>query len=69
MNNISTIMLVLELRNRLDEQLHGEIESLDPVVETLLRDQDCMYDQLDSLHNVLHNVTQRYYQILRTEHD
>lgn len=63
MNNISTIILLIELRNRLDEQLHGEAASTDPVVGTLLSDNPILFDQLDSLHSTLKTLIDRYYRI------
>jgi hypothetical protein len=65
MKDISTYILMLELRNRIDDILNDPEPMSDPVLETLLQQSDVMVDTLESMKGSLNNVMNRYYQIMQ----
>ena len=63
MKDISTYILMLELKNRINDFLNDPEPQSDPVIESLISGSDVMITSLEALESSLNNLINRYINI------
>lgn len=63
MKDISTYILMLELKNRINDFLNDPEPQADPVIESLISGSDVMITSLEALESSLNNLVNRYINI------
>lgn len=63
MKDISTYILMLELRNRINDFLNDPEPRHDPMIESLISGSDIMITSLEALESSLNNLINRYINI------
>ena len=63
MKDISTYILMLELKSRINDFLNDPEPQSDPVIESLISGSDVMITSLEALESSLNNLINRYINI------